>query len=356
MHVPLIDLAAQYEAHRTEIDAAVARVLSSGRYVLGDEVTQLEAELAAKLGRAYAVGVSSGSDALLASLWALGIGPGDEVITTSFSFFATVGAIVRLGAVPVFADIVDGTYQLDLSHARALVTPRTKAFVVVPLFGRPLDPTPLADLGIPIVIDGAQAIGAPHLGAPAIATTLSFFPTKNLGAVGDGGMILTDDARLADKLRIMRQHGSQPKYVHHQLGGNFRLDALQAAILRAKHPHLATWNETRRRNAARYRDAFAGLDLELPADEPGHVYHHFVVRTARRDALKAHLAEAKVDSEVYYPLPLHLQPCFASMNHASRPVAERAAKEVLALPVHPTLSEAQLEHVVAQVRSFHGHV
>ena len=353
MHVPLIDLAAQYEAHRGEIDAAVARVLASGRYVLGDEVSQLETELAAKLGRAHAVGVSSGSDALLASLWALGVGPGDEVVTTSFSFFATVGAIVRLGAVPVFADIVDGTYHLDLEQARSLVTPTTKAFVVVPLFGRPLDPSPLAGLGLPIVIDGAQAIGAPHLGAPAITTTLSFFPTKNLGAVGDGGMILTDDAELAAKLRIMRQHGSAPKYVHHQLGGNFRLDALQAAILRAKHPHLAAWIEARRRNAARYRDALGGLDLELPLDEPGHVYHHFVVRTPRRDALKAHLAAAKIDTEVYYPVPLHQQPCFASMNLGSRPIAERAANEVLAIPVHPTLSEAQLEHVVASVREFH---
>ena len=354
MHVPLIDLAAQYEAHRGDIDAAIARVLGSGRYVLGDEVTQLEAELAAKIGRAYAVGVSSGSDALLAALWALGVGPGDEVVTTSFSFFATVGAIVRLGATPVFADIVDGTYHLDLHHARALVGKKTKAVVVVPLFGRPLDPAPLVDVGVPIVIDGAQAIGAPHLGAPAVATTLSFFPTKNLGAVGDGGMVLTDDRALADKLRIMRQHGSAPKYVHHQLGGNFRLDALQAAILRAKHPHLAAWTGTRRRNAARYREALADLgpDLELPGDEPGHVYHHFVVRTARRDALKAHLAAAQVDTEVYYPVPLHAQPCFASMGLGSRPVAERAAKEVLALPVHPTLSEAQLEHVVASVRSF----
>ena len=225
MRVALIDLAAQYRAHHVEIDAAIARVLTSGRYVLGDEVTALESELAALVGRKHAVGVSSGSDALLASLWALGVGAGDEVITTSMSFFATVGAIVRLSATPIFCDIDPLTFQIDLAEVRRRVTARTKAIVVVPLFGRPLPIASLADLGIPIVIDGAQAIGCPHLGAPALATTLSFFPTKNLGAVGDGGMILTDDESLADKIRVMRQHGSRPKYVHHLVGGNFRLDS-----------------------------------------------------------------------------------------------------------------------------------
>jgi len=233
MHVGLIDLAAQYEAHKPEIDAAVSRVLASGRYVLGDEVTALESELAAMVGRKHAIGVSSGSDALLSSLWALGVGPGDEVVTTSFSFFATVGAIVRLGATPLFADIDARTFHLDFEDVRRLITAKTKAIVVVPLFGRPLDCAPLADLNVPIVIDGAQAAGCPKLGAPAFVTTLSFFPTKNLGAVGDGGMVLTDDDAYADRVRVMRQHGSRPKYVHHLVGGNFRLDALQAAILRA---------------------------------------------------------------------------------------------------------------------------
>ena len=355
MRVALIDLAAQYRAHQAGIDAAIARVLGSGRYVMGEEVIALENELAALVGRKYAVGVSSGSDALLCSLWALGIGTGDEVVTTSMSFFATVGAIVRLGATPVFCDIDPRTFQVDLTDVRRRVTKRTKAIVCVPLFGRPLPTAALADLGVPIVIDGAQAIGCPHLGAPAVATTLSFFPTKNLGAVGDGGMILTDDEALADKIRVMRQHGSKPKYVHHIVGGNFRLDPLQAAILRAKHPHLGGWLASRRRNAARYRELLAGTPLVLPDDEPGHVYHHFVVRAPDRDRLRAHLAEAEIETEVYYPLPLHLQPCFDPDGHrrGEHPHTERAADEVLALPVHPDLEDAQLLHVASSVQAFY---
>ncbi len=353
MKVALIDLAAQYAAHKVDIDDAIARVLSSGRYVLGDEVTSLEAELAKDLGRAHAIGVSSGSDALLASLWALGVGPGDEVVTTTMSFFASVGAIVRLGARPVFADIDGRSLQVDLEDVRRKLTKKTKAVVAVPLFGRPLQLSPME---VPIVIDGAQAIGCPHLGQPAVATTLSFFPTKNLGAVGDGGMILTDDEALADKLRVMRQHGSRPKYVHHVVGGNFRLDALQAAILRAKRPHLQGWLKTRRRNAALYRELLASTPLELPSDEEGHVYHHFVVRAPQREALRAHLQSAEIETEVYYPLPLHLQPCFAEMGHkpGDLPIAERAANEVLALPVHPDLSRAQLEHVADTIESFYA--
>jgi dTDP-4-amino-4,6-dideoxygalactose transaminase len=356
VRVPLIDLAAQYRRHHAEIDAAITRVLTSGRYVLGDEVVALERELALLVGRAHAVGVSSGSDALLATLWALGIGPGDEVVTTTMSFFATVGAIVRLGATPMFADIDPQTYCLDLDDARRRVTARTRAIVVVPLFGRPLPLEPLADLPVPIVIDGAQSVGSTHLGAPAIATTLSFFPTKNLGAVGDGGMILTDDAALADKLRVMRQHGSSPKYVHAILGGNFRLDALQAAILRAKHPHLGAWNDARRRNARAYRDALAGTPLVLPSDVPGHVYHHFVVRAPDRERLRAHLQQAEIETEIYYPLPLHLQPCFAAAGHRAGdlPHAERFSAEALALPVHPDLDDEQLAYVATSIRSFYG--
>ena len=355
MRAPLIDLAAQYRAHKDEIDAAIARVLTSGRYVLGEEVEALERTIAADLGRAHAIGVSSGSDALLASLWALGVTAGDEVITTSLSFFATVGAIVRLGARPVFVDIVPDTLQLDLQAVRAAITPKTRAIVVVPLFGRPLPLTALADLTIPIVIDGAQAIGSLHLGAPAAATTLSFFPTKNLGAIGDGGMILTDDAQLADRLRVMRQHGSRPKYVHALIGGNFRLDALQAAILRAKHPHLAGWNAQRRAHAARYRELLQGTPLQLPSDELGHVYHHFVVRAPRREELRAQLTSLQIETEVYYPLPLHQQPCFAQLGTPpSLPHAEQACREVLALPVHPELDEAQLAFVASSIRSFYG--
>lgn len=352
MKVGLIDLAAQYRAHQPEIDAAVTRVLASGRYVLGEEVTSFEAEIASDLGRKHGIGVSSGSDALLATLWALGVGPGDEVVTTTLSFFASVGAIVRLGATPVFADIDGLTLQIDFADAERRITHKTKALVAVPLFGRPL---PLPTMQVPVVIDGAQAIGCPHLGLPAIATTLSFFPTKNLGAVGDGGMILTDDDALADKLRVMRQHGSRPKYVHHLVGGNFRLDALQAAILRAKRPHLRGWLDARRRNAARYRDALSTTPLQLPVDEPGHVYHHFVVRAPRREALRTHLSAAEIETEVYYPLPLHQQPCFADLGLGSLPVAECAATEVLALPVHPELSAAQIDHVVATIKAFYAH-
>jgi dTDP-4-amino-4,6-dideoxygalactose transaminase len=331
-------------------------VLESGRYVLGEEVEKLERDLASDIGRAHAVGVSSGSDALLLSLWALGVGAGDEVVTTSFSFFATAGAIVRLGATPVFVDIDAATLQLDLASVRAKVSPKTRAIVAVPLFGRPLALDALASLDLPIVIDGAQAIGCPHLGLPAIATTLSFFPTKNLGAAGDGGMVLTDDAALADRMRVMRQHGSRPKYVHHLIGGNFRLDPLQAAILSAKRPHLPAWIAARRRNAARYRDALAATPLTLPADEPGHVYHHFVTRAPDREALRAKLTAAQIESEVYYPTPLHLQPCFDGLGYqaGSLPIAEQAAREVLALPVHPDLEDAQLDHVIATIRSFYG--
>jgi dTDP-4-amino-4,6-dideoxygalactose transaminase len=357
VHVPLADLGAQYRALRSEIDGAVARVLESGRYVLGEEVEALERTLAAETGRAHGVGVSSGSDALLLALWALGVGPGDEVITTTYTFFATVGAIVRRAAHPIFVDVDPQTLQLDLEAVRRAVTPRTRAIVGVPLFGRPLSLQPLADLTVPLVLDGAQAVGCPHLGAPAAATTLSFFPTKNLGAVGDGGMILVDDAGLADQLRTMRQHGSRPKYVHHQMGGNFRLDALQAAILRAKHPMLSRWNAQRRDHAAFYRAELGDLgELMLPPDEPGHVYHHFVLRSPRRDALRTHLRERDIESEVYYPVPLHRQPCFQYLGYpeGSLPAAEQAAREVLALPVHPQLDDAQRAHVVAAVRSFHG--
>jgi dTDP-4-amino-4,6-dideoxygalactose transaminase len=354
VRVPLIDLAAQYSALKEEVDAAVQRVLESGRYVLGPEVEALEKEMAAKHGRAHAVGVSSGSDALLLSLWSLGIGPGDEVITTTFTFFATAGAIVRLGARPVFVDIDPTTLQLDLNAARRAITPQTRAIVVVPLFGRPLPLDVLADTKVPIVIDGAQAVGCPHLGAPAMATTLSFFPTKNLGAIGDGGMILVDDAGLADQLRTMRQHGSRPKYVHHQLGGNFRLDALQAAIVGAKLPFLDRWTEMRRAHAARYRERLADTPLILPRDQPGHAYHHFVVRSPERNPLREHLAAREIDTEIYYPLPMHLQPVFAHFGYSAGalPAAEHAAQEVLALPIHPDLSEAQLDHVIAAIRAF----
>ena len=338
------------------MEAAVHRVLASGQYVLGEDVGALERELAAYSGRAHAVGVSSGSDALLSSLMALGVKAGDEVITTAFSFFATVGAIVRLGARPVFAEIEPGSLNLDPDDALRRVTPRTRAIIPVDLFGRRADVARLANAGVPIVEDAAQAVGAPDLGVGAKLATLSFFPAKNLGATGDGGMVLTDDAELADRLRLLRQHGSRPKYVHAVVGGNFRLDTLQAAIVRAKLPHLATWNLQRKKNAARYRTLLSGTPLGLPEDTMGHVWHHFVVRAPRRDELKRHLAASEIDSEVYYPLALHLQPCFAALEYkpGDLPCAERATQEVLALPVHPDLSDEQLTFVAERVREFYG--
>ncbi len=288
------------------------------------------------------------------SLWALGVGPGDEVITTALSFFATAEAIVRLGARPVFADVEPRSLNLDADSALERVTARTRAIIPVHLFGRPADVATLAASGLPVVEDAAQALGCPNLGRHGRMVTLSFFPSKNLGAAGDAGMVLTADAELADRVRLLRSHGSRPKYVHHIVGGNFRLDALQAAILRAKRPHLSDWNSRRRANVGRYRELLAKTPLDLPDDAPGHVWHHFVVRAPRRDELRAFLQTREIDSEVYYPRPLHLQPCFSGYKEGDLPEAERACREVLALPVHPELAEDQLAFVAAAVGDFYA--
>ena len=354
MRVPLLDLARQHAPLRREIDTAIARVIDSGHFILGPEVEACEREVAAACGAAQAIGVSSGSDALLAALMALGVGPGDEVVTTALSFFATAGAVARLGARPVFADVGDDL-NLDVADALARVTSRTRAILPVDLFGRRAAVEELARAGLPIVEDAAQAVGAAGLGRGAKMATLSFFPSKNLGALGDAGMVLTDDAALAEQLRVLRAHGSKPKYHHRVVGGNFRLDALQAAVLRVKLARLGDWTAARRANALQYREALAGLEgLALPEDAPGHVWHHFVVRTARRDALREHLRERGIETEVYYPTPLHLQPCFAPLGGKAGdcPRAEAAARESLAIPVHPELDEPQREHVIASVRSF----
>jgi dTDP-4-amino-4,6-dideoxygalactose transaminase len=356
MRVPLLDLRAQYATLGPDIEAAVRRVLQSGHYILGEDVAAFERELAQATGRAQAVALSSGSDSLLVSLMALGVGPGDEVVTTALSFFATAGAIARLGATPVFADIEpdDLSFNIDAKAALALVTPKTKAIVPVHLFGHACDTATLRRAERPIVEDAAQAIGLTTLGLGSVCATLSFFPSKNLGAAGDAGAIVSDDAAFAERVRLMRSHGSKPKYVHSIVGGNFRIDTLQAAILRTKLPHLAGWNAARRRNAAHYRAALAGLPLVVPADVEQHAWHHFVIRVrdGKRDALREHLKTREIDSEVYYPMPLHLQPCFAALGYrpGSLPEAERASAEALALPVHPDLSSEQLDHVVAATR------
>lgn len=353
------DLAAEHAELRPALDAAWARVVDSGRFIGGLEVEAFERELAAAAGAARAVGVSSGTDALVVALMALGVGPGDEVVTTPFTFFATAGAIARLGARPVFADIDPGTANLDPAAAAAAVTPRTRAVLPVNLFGRL---APIPDVPVPVIEDAAQSIGAgPVRGA---AATLSFFPSKNLGALGDAGAVLTDDPALADRIALLRNHGARPKYHHVAVGGNFRLDALQAALLRVKLPRLRAWTEARRAHAARYRAAFAEAvaaqpalaeHVTLPPDAEGHVYHHFVVRASRRDALRAHLAAAGIATEVYYPEPLHLQPCFADLGHTAGafPAAERAAATALALPIHPHLPPSAPARILTTLAAFY---
>ena len=355
MKVPLLDVKAQNAPLRGALLEAVTRVMDSGAFILGPEVEAFEKELAAALGVARAIGVSSGTDALLVALMALGVGPGDEVVTTPLSFFATVGCIARLGARPVFADIEPESFNLDPAAAAAACGPKTRAVIPVHLFGRPAT---LPKVNLPVVEDAAQSIGACKLGG--IMSCLSFFPSKNLGAFGDGGAVLCDDAPTADKVVLLRAHGSRPKYVHQMVGGNFRLDALQAAILRVKLPQLAGWTSGRRANAERYRRLFAATpgipsELRMPQDVPGHIYNQFVIRAPRRDGLREHLSKQGIGTEVYYPLALHLQPCFAGMGlrAGAFPHAEAATKEALALPIFAELTEEQQAFVVAQIAAYY---
>lgn len=361
--VPLLDLQAEYLPLRTEILAAVTRVCDAQRFILGDEVEQLEQALAARLGVRHAVGVSSGTDGLLVTMMALGIGPGDEVIVPTFSFFATAGCVSRLGATPVFVDVDPVTLMVDAGAVERAMTPRTKAIVPVHLFGLCADMPPLAALArgrhVAVVEDAAQALGASCHGQPAgalgRAAAFSFFPSKNLGAFGDAGLVTTDDEALGDKIRLLRNHGAAPKYHHALLGGNFRLDAIQAAVLRVKLPHLDSWNARRRENAAVYARLFAEAGLtsrvRLPHDMPGreHIYHQYVIRVGDRDRVRAHLERRGVGTEVYYPVPFHRQACFASLvpDPDAFPHADAAARDVLALPIYPGLTLEQQQHVVA---------
>jgi dTDP-4-amino-4,6-dideoxygalactose transaminase len=355
--VPLLDLAAQNRPLRAEMMEAIARVVDGGRFILGPEVERFEAGIAARIGARHVVGVSSGSDALLVALMALDIGPGHSVVTTPFSFFATAGAIARLGARPVLADIDPATFNLDPAAAAAAVDATTRAIVPVHLFGRPAV-MPAGALPVPVIEDAAQSIGAAKLAG--LAGCLSFFPSKNLGGFGDGGAVYTDDARFADRIALLRQHGGRPKYYHQVVGGNFRLDALQAAVLMVKLPHLASWTEARRVNAQRYRALFAAgklpPELVLPSDAPGHIYNQFTVRAPRRDALRDHLTKAGIGTEIYYPVPFHVQPCFADLGYqpGAFPHSERAAAEVLALPIYPELTQAQQGYVVGKIAEFYA--
>jgi dTDP-4-amino-4,6-dideoxygalactose transaminase len=365
--VPLLDLEAQYRPIREEVLAAVIRVCDSQRFIQGPEVEALERELAETLGVADAIGVSSGTDALLVALMALGIGAGDEVITSTYSFFATAGCIARLGAIPRLVDIDPETYNLSPAAVRSALSARTKAIVPVHLYGLCADMDPLlaiaATAGIPIVEDACQAIGATYKGRQAgsmgTAGCFSFFPSKNLGAFGDGGLVTTEDAALARELRRLRNHGSETKYYHQRIGGNFRLDALQAAVLRVKLPHLASWTAMRRENAARYRrlvgDLLGDAPIVLPVEPAGsfHIYNQFVIRVPGRDRVRAFLTEHGIGTEVYYPVPFHLQECFASLGHrrGEFPAAESAAESSLALPIYGELTAAQQETVVRTLAS-----
>jgi len=373
MKVPLLDLKAQYATIKAEVHAAIAEVMESQHFILGPKVEECEKAVARYCNCSHAVGVSSGSDALLACLMAENIGPGDEVITTPYTFFATVGAIARLGATAVFVDIDPVSYNLDTAQLAAKVTGKTRAIIPVHLYGQMADMDTVMSVaekhGLAVIEDAAQAIGAERKGRRAGSIghygCLSFFPSKNLGAAGDGGMIVTNDAQRADKLKVLRAHGSKPKYHHKIIGGNFRLDALQAAIVSAKLPHLDGWTAGRQRNAKKYDELFAGAEfanltngsrgLTLPSLVTNrHIFNQYVIRYPQRDQLQAYLHERGVGTEVYYPVPMHLQECFAYLGHGigSFPESERAAKETLALPIYPELPEAQLRYVVACIGDF----
>ena len=368
MIVPLLDLQAQYAPLRQALLDAITRVCDSQRFIGGPEVDGLERELCDALGYPHAIGLSSGTDAVLAALMAFDIGPGDEVITPTYSFFATAGCVVRLGATPVLVDSEPGTFNIDTAAAIAAITPRTKAIIPVHLFGQSAEMAPILEAagqrGIPVIEDAAQAIGCTYQGK-ATGTIgaigcFSFFPSKNLGAFGDAGFVTTTDAALAKKLRLIRTHGMEPKYYHHLVGANFRIDAIQAAVLRVKLAKLAGWSDGRRANAARYRALFAaaGLsDVVLPVEAPNrtHIYNQFVIRVPERDRLREHLAAASIGTEVYYPVPFHLQECFANLGYkkGAFPIAEAAANDSLALPIYPELTEAQQSAVVNGIRTFY---
>ena len=370
MSVPLLDLRAQHAVIRDAVVAAMMPVVDDQAFILGAPVAQLECEVAGLSNTKYAVGCASGTDALLLALKALDIGPGDEVITSPFTFFATAGTIHNVGATPVFVDIDPKTFNIRPDLVAAAVTPRTKAVIPVDLFGQiaPIEEIRRLLPSMPIVEDAAQTIGARRkingewtmAGQTATIGTFSFFPSKNLGGYGDGGMMVTQDEAIFNRLMRLRTHGSVKTYFHEEVGFNSRLDALQAVVLKAKLPYLAGWSAKRRENAAYYDAAFADLaEITTPFIDPANesIFNQYTIRVETRDDLKAHLASRGIGHSVYYPLPLHLQPCFSYLGYreGSCPVSEQASHEVLSLPVFPELTRAQLDEVVAAVRSFYGH-
>ncbi len=369
MKVPMLDLKAQYRTIRDETMAAVEEVCDEQGFILGPRVAQLEQAMATYLGCEHAIGVASGSDALLLSLMAVGVEPGDEVMTVPFTFFATAGAISRLGAKPVFVDVRPDTFTLDPTQIESRLTPRTKAIIPVHLFGQCAEMEARTAIsrekGLRVIEDAAQAIGASRNGTRAglMGDTgcFSFFPSKNLGGFGDGGLVVTNDQGLRDSLAMLRVHGSRVKYLHEQVGINSRLDALQAAVLRVKLKHLDRWTEGRRRNAARYEQLFKDADLlervVLPKTDAGnhHVYNQFTIRAQQRDELRGYLKENGIGSEVYYPVPLHLQACYQTLGYSkgSFPVSESVSGDVLSLPIYPELAGDQSAYVVETIRAFY---
>ena len=385
MKVPLLDLKLQYLSHKKELDEALIRVAESQYFILGKEVEKLESSLKEYLGCKYAIGVSSGTDALLLALMALNIQPGDEVIVPTFSFFATAGVVSRLNAVPVFADVDPVTFNLDPNEIEKLITPKTKAIIPVHLYGQSAAMDEIMAIAkkhnLKVVEDGAQAIGVQYKDGKKVGTIgdigcYSFFPSKNLGCFGDGGLVVTDDDELGEMLKIMRVHGGKPKYYHKVIGGNFRIDEIQAAVLNVKLPFLDAWSEKRRENAKLYTQFFinAGLAEEegkLVFDEKNkvllpkavyknddvknyHIYNQYIIRVEKRDELRKYLGEKEIGTEIYYPVPFHRQECFANLNcnDADFPVSNKAASDTIALPIFPELTEEQLKFVVESIAEF----
>ena len=369
MRVPLLDLKAQYRSIRSEIMAAIEKVCDDQSFILGPRVAELEQALASYIGSAYAVGVASGSDAILLSLMAMEVGQSDEVITVPFSFFATTGAISRVGAKPVFVDIRYETFNMDPAQVERMITPRTKAIIPVHLFGQCAEMEAITEIagqkGLKVIEDAAQAIGASckrsKAGVMGDTGCFSFFPSKNLGAFGDGGLVTTNDQGLRDSLGMLRVHGSRVKYTHEQVGVNSRLDALQAAILQVKLKYVDQWTEGRRRNATQYERLFEDANLleriVLPKTDAGnyHVFNQFTIRAQKRDELRAYLKDRGIGTEVYYPVPLHLQGCYRTLGYQKGdfPVSERASEEALSLPIYAELTDDQLSYVVETIAAFY---
>jgi dTDP-4-amino-4,6-dideoxygalactose transaminase len=367
MKVPLLDLKAQYLQIKDEIDVAIDNVLNHCRFIMGPEVAELEKKLADYCNSRYAVGVASGTDALLLSLRACGVGAGDEVLTTGFSFFATAGVIARLGAIPVFCDIDEKTFNINPALVEAKITSKTKAIMPVHLYGQVAEMDPIMEIAkshnLPVVEDAAQAIGAKYHGRAAgsfgDAAGFSFFPTKNLGAYGDGGFAATSSEQLDDKLRKLRVHGAKPKYYHSIVGYNSRLDTMQAAVLLVKLKYLNSWHEKRREKARIYNEGFKDLaEVQIPFahDYNYHIYHQYTLIVEDRKKLHNHLKEKEIGFETYYPLPLHLQECFKDLGYkkGDLPVSEKLADKVISLPVYPEMGEDQQAYVIETVRKFYS--